>query len=88
VLGSSEAVLEAQQALAEAGFWVVAIRAPTVPRGSERLRVSLSAAHTEAEVDALVEQLARVAGSLSSRAGSPSPGAGSLSPRGCQVAHS
>jgi 8-amino-7-oxononanoate synthase len=81
VLGSSEAVLQAQEALARAGFWVVAIRAPTVPRGSERLRVSLSAAHTDAEVDALVEQLARVAGSLS-------PRAGSLSARGCQVAHS
>jgi 8-amino-7-oxononanoate synthase len=58
-LGSAQAVLEAQRALVAAGFWVVAIRAPTVPRGSERLRVTLTAAHREDQVDALVEALAR-----------------------------
>ena len=50
----------AQRELAAAGSWVVAIRPPTVPAGSARLRVSLSAAHTEAEVDALAEQLGEV----------------------------
>lgn len=60
VLGSSEAALHAQQELLEAGFRVVAIRAPTVPRGSERLRVTLSAAHTEQQVDALVERLSHI----------------------------
>jgi len=40
-------------------LWVVAIRPPTVPQGSARLRVTLSAAHTEAQVDELVAQLAR-----------------------------
>jgi 8-amino-7-oxononanoate synthase len=60
VLGSSLAALVAQRELLDAGFWVVAIRPPTVPRGSERLRVTLSAAHTEAQVDALVEQLTRI----------------------------
>jgi 8-amino-7-oxononanoate synthase len=59
VLGSPTAALAAQRALAEAGFWVVAIRPPTVPPGSARLRVTLSAAHTDAQVDALAEQLAR-----------------------------
>ena len=59
VLGSSEAALGAQQALLRAGFRVVAIRSPTVPRGSERLRVTLSAAHTEEQVDRLVEALGR-----------------------------
>src|SRR5580700_7962713 len=60
VLGSSEAALQAQQDLLEAGFRVVAIRAPTVPRGSERLRVTLSAAHSEEQLDALVERLSHL----------------------------
>jgi len=60
IVGSSGAALRAQQRLMDAGFWVVAIRPPTVPRGSARLRVTLSAAHTEAQVDSLVETLARV----------------------------
>ncbi|MGH8208388.1 MAG: aminotransferase class I/II-fold pyridoxal phosphate-dependent enzyme, partial [Steroidobacteraceae bacterium] len=60
ILGSSAAALKVQQELLEAGFRVVAIRAPTVPRGSERLRVTLSAAHTEEQVDALVEKLSQL----------------------------
>jgi len=59
-LGSAHAALRAQQALLEAGFWVVAIRSPTVPAGKERLRITLSAGHEERQVDALVESLARV----------------------------
>ena len=59
-IGSAGAALLAQQALREAGFWVVAIRAPTVPVGRERLRVTLTAAHNEDQVDALVEALSRV----------------------------
>ena len=58
--GSSEAALRAQQALFAAGFCVIAIRPPTVPQGSARLRVTLTAAHTEAQVDSLVEALSRV----------------------------
>ena len=65
LLRSSEAALRAQRELLEAGFRVVAIRAPTVPRGSERLRVTLSAAHSEEQVDALVEKLSQL-GSCSS----------------------
>jgi 8-amino-7-oxononanoate synthase len=60
LLGSSEAALLAQRDLLAAGFCVVAIRPPTVPQGSARLRVTLSAAHTEAQVDELVETLSRV----------------------------
>jgi 8-amino-7-oxononanoate synthase len=60
MVGSPEAALLAQGELLEAGFWVVAIRPPTVPRGSERLRVALSAAHSEEQVDALVEMLSHI----------------------------
>jgi 8-amino-7-oxononanoate synthase len=60
LLGNSEAALGAQRDLLAAGFCVVAIRPPTVPQGSARLRVTLSAAHTEAQVDELVETLSRV----------------------------
>ncbi len=60
ILGTPEAALNAQKALFEAGFWVVAIRPPTVPAGSARLRITLSAAHSESQVDALVETLGRV----------------------------
>jgi 8-amino-7-oxononanoate synthase len=59
-LGSARAALEAQQALLRAGFWVVAIRSPTVPAGEERLRVTLTAGHDEHQVDALVESLSHI----------------------------
>lgn len=57
VLGSPGAALLAQSRLLAAGFCVVAIRPPTVPRDSARLRVTLSAAHSEEQVDALVEAM-------------------------------
>ncbi len=60
MLGSAGAAIQAQKELMEAGFWVVAIRPPTVPRGGARLRVALSAAHTDEQVDALTDALARV----------------------------
>jgi 8-amino-7-oxononanoate synthase len=60
ILGTPEAALTAQKALFDAGFWVVAIRPPTVPTGSARLRITLSAAHTDEQVDALVETLGRI----------------------------
>jgi 8-amino-7-oxononanoate synthase len=59
VLGSPEAALGASRRLLESGFWVAAIRPPTVPRNTSRLRITLSAAHTETQVDALVEALNR-----------------------------
>lgn len=59
-LASASAAIAAQRALLEAGFWVVAIRSPTVPAGAERLRITLTAAHDESQVDALVESLGRI----------------------------
>ncbi|MDP3849098.1 MAG: 8-amino-7-oxononanoate synthase [Luteolibacter sp.] len=53
ILGSNEAALSASAALADAGFMVPAIRFPTVPRGTARLRVSISAAHPPEAITAL-----------------------------------
>jgi 8-amino-7-oxononanoate synthase len=59
-LGSAQAALAAQHALRAAGFWVGAIRSPTVPAGAERLRITLTASHEESEVDGLVATLSRI----------------------------
>jgi 8-amino-7-oxononanoate synthase len=57
VLGSEEAALAASARLAEQGLLVPAIRPPTVPPGTSRLRVALSAAHTPADISRLVGAL-------------------------------
>lgn len=70
-LGSAQGALAAQRALREAGFWVVAIRSPTVPAGAERLRITLTAGHQESQIDALVEALSRACPSGSAPESSP-----------------
>ena len=60
VLGDNASALRASRALEASGFLVGAIRPPTVAEGQARLRVTLSALHSEAQVDALVRALARV----------------------------
>lgn len=60
--GDAQAALDASAALLESGLHITAIRPPTVPRGAARLRVTLSAAHEEADVDRLLEALAALPG--------------------------
>lgn len=57
VLGAEARALAVSQALFERGYWVAAIRPPTVPPGTARLRITLTAAHAESEVDGLVDAL-------------------------------
>lgn len=65
LIGANEAAMAASRALFERGFLVTAIRPPTVPAGTARLRVTLNASHTEAQVDRLLEAMtACVSGSL------------------------
>jgi 8-amino-7-oxononanoate synthase len=53
-IGPNDEAMRAAAALYEAGFWVPAIRPPTVPAGTARLRVTLSAAHTDDDLSQLV----------------------------------
>lgn len=59
IIGSNGAALERMAALWQQGLWVPAIRPPTVPAGTARLRISLSAAHEEADVAQLIDALRR-----------------------------
>jgi len=60
VLGTNPRALGASAALRERGLLVPAIRPPTVPEGTARLRISLSAAHTEKDVSRLAAALREV----------------------------
>ncbi|MBN2624467.1 MAG: aminotransferase class I/II-fold pyridoxal phosphate-dependent enzyme, partial [Acidimicrobiales bacterium] len=62
VLGDEAVAMAAATDLLERGLLVPAIRPPTVPEGTSRLRVALSAAHTDDQVDRLVAALADLAG--------------------------
>jgi 8-amino-7-oxononanoate synthase len=58
LLGSAGMSVRASDMLLERGFFVAAIRPPTVPAGTSRLRVTLSAAHRDADIEDLVATLA------------------------------
>jgi 8-amino-7-oxononanoate synthase len=61
ILGEEQTALAASEQLAQLGFHVPAIRPPTVPKGTSRLRVSLSAAHNAEIVRTLAAALRAVA---------------------------
>ncbi|NUS39914.1 MAG: 8-amino-7-oxononanoate synthase, partial [Lysobacter sp.] len=59
VCGDDDTARAMAAGLEQAGYWVAAIRPPTVPEGRARLRVTLSALHGVADVDGLVEAMAK-----------------------------
>ncbi len=61
IVGDNEAAVALSKALWERGLWVPAIRPPTVPKGTARLRISVSAAHTAADIDQLLSALKELA---------------------------
>ena len=57
IVGSNKTVLQLAKDLDRAGYWIPAIRPPTVPVGMSRLRMTLSATHTHDEISALANIL-------------------------------
>jgi 8-amino-7-oxononanoate synthase len=61
VVGDNRDCLALHEALLQRGIWVPAIRPPTVPKGTARLRISISAAHSPDQIDRLVDALRSLA---------------------------
>ncbi len=61
LIGKNGDALSVTEGLLEQGLWVPAIRPPTVPEDSARLRIALSVTHTEADVERLIHALRRLA---------------------------
>ena len=61
IAGTAEAALALSGKLREAGFWATPIRPPTVPQGTARVRLAFTAAHTEQDIDRLLEALGAAA---------------------------
>lgn len=60
IIGANDATLDMAAALDREGLWVPAIRPPTVPAGTSRLRISLSAGHSHGDLDRLEAALLRL----------------------------
>jgi 8-amino-7-oxononanoate synthase len=60
IIGEAAEAVAVSGALWERGIWVPAIRPPTVPRGSARLRITLSSTHSNADIDRLIATLAAI----------------------------
>ncbi len=73
LVGEPEPALDWSRQLREAGFLVPAIRPPTVPRGTSRLRLSLSAVHSDEQINEVIERL-RDGGQEGHSLGSIGPG--------------
>ncbi len=67
LIGDNEAALAAAEALLEAGFLIPAIRYPTVPRNTARLRITLSASHEASQVESLAQALGELGFSATKR---------------------
>ena len=63
VVGDNAMAMRFSRQLADQGYWVGAIRPPTVPQGTARLRIALSAGHTQLQISGLVEALKQCAAS-------------------------
>ncbi len=68
VIGGNAETMHVMEQLRARGIWAPGIRPPTVPEGTGRLRISLSAAHTTAHIDALCDALHAVAAAGTARA--------------------
>jgi 8-amino-7-oxononanoate synthase len=59
IVGTADAALALSGRLRESGLWATAIRPPTVPQGTARVRFAFCAGHTEDDVDAVLDVLAK-----------------------------
>jgi 8-amino-7-oxononanoate synthase len=62
IAGAPAAALKLSERLRKGGFWATPIRPPTVPKGTERVRLAFTRAHTEADVDRLLQVMGEAAG--------------------------
>mgnify|MGYP000548388711 FL=1 len=69
IIGSDEETLVVAHDLEEKGFLVGAIRPPTVPEGSGRLRVTLSSVHTEKQIEGLAKVIIQSVANISGAKG-------------------